>query len=340
LGLDLPETVQLANEFNLMLPQISRGELSENRLFESIPELAGKTFIPPTRSIKNELVPEVIRVAGLSHTYMRDTLFAHQSLEKVDFIVNQGSAQGLMGSTGSGKSTLLQHLNALIRPQSGSVHVVGADLGKESFDTKKLRSQVGLVFQQPENQIFEQFVGDEIAFAARNFKVEGRISDIVRTAMEAVGLDFETFKDRFTSTLSGGEQRKVALASVLAGNPEILLLDEPLAGLDPRSRREVTVHLQELKARGLTLVISTHQFEDLIDILDGISALSHGRNAISGDPWNVFNRSEILEKIGMKPPLSIRAANAFRKKGWPIPLEAVTSDLLIGAVKKLKGDNG
>ena len=340
LGLDLPETVQLANEFNLMLPQISRGELSENRLFESIPELAGKTFIPPTRSIKNELVPEVIRVSELSHTYMRDTLFAHQSLEKVDFIVNQGSAQGLMGSTGSGKSTLLQHLNALIRPQSGSVHVVGADLGKESFDTKKLRSQVGLVFQQPENQIFEQFVGDEIAFAARNFKVEGRISDIVRTAMEAVGLDFETFKDRFTSTLSGGEQRKVALASVLAGNPEILLLDEPLAGLDPRSRREVTVHLQELKARGLTLVISTHQFEDLIDILDGISALSHGRNAISGDPWNVFNRSEILEKIGMKPPLSIRAANAFRKKGWPIPLEAVTSDLLIGAVKKLKGDNG
>jgi energy-coupling factor transport system ATP-binding protein len=196
------------------------------------------------------------------------------------------------------------------------------------------------VFQQPENQIFEQYVGDEIAFAARNFKVEGRISDIVLTAMDSVGLDFETYKDRFTSTLSGGEQRKLALASVLAGNPEILLLDEPLAGLDPRSRRDVSAHLQDLKKRGFTLVISTHQFEDLLTILDGISALSHGRNAISGDPRTVFNRSEVMGKIRMKPPLSIRAANAFRKKGWPIPLDVIASDQLIGAVKKLKGANG
>ena len=340
LGLDLPETAQLGNELNLLLPQISRGELSENRLCESIPEFAGRPLIPGTRSTKKEKIPEVIRVAELSHTYLRGTLFAHQSLDQVDFFVNQGWAQGLMGSTGSGKSTLLQHINALIRPQSGSVNVLGDELGDLDLDVKKLRKRVGLVFQQPENQIFEQFVGDEIAFAARNFKVEGRISDIVRTAMDAVGLDFETFKDRFTSTLSGGEQRKVALASVLAGNPKIVLLDEPLAGLDPRSRRDISAHLQDLKEHGFTLVISTHQFEDLLTILDGISALSHGRNAISGDPWTVFNRSEVLEKIGMKPPLSIRAANAFRKKGWPIPLEVIASDQLIGAVKTLKGVSG
>lgn len=340
LGLDLPETAQLANELNSLLPQISRGELSEGQLFETIPQFSGRRSNPPIKTTVRETFAEVIRVADLSHTYMRGTVFAHQSLDKVDFSMNQGCAQGLMGSTGSGKSTLLQHINALIRPQSGSVHVLEKDLTQEDLNTRELRSRVGLVFQQPENQIFEQFVGDEIAFAARNFKVEGRISDIVRTAMDVVGLDFEIFKDRFTSTLSGGEQRKVALASVLAGNPEILLLDEPLAGLDPRSRRDVSAHLQELKNRGLTLVISTHQFEDLLTILDGISALSHGRNVISGDPWTVFNRSEVMEKIGIKPPLSIRAANAFRKMGWTIPLEAVTSNQLIDAVKTLKGARG
>jgi energy-coupling factor transport system ATP-binding protein len=212
---------------------------------------------------------------------------------------------------------------------------MGDELGDMDLDVKKLRKRVGLVFQQPENQIFEQYVGDEIAFAARNFKTEGKISDIVRSAMNSVGLDFETFKDRFTSTLSGGEQRKVALASVLAGNPEILLLDEPLAGLDPRSRREVSTHLQNLKQGGLTLVISTHQFEDLLAILDGISALSKGANAASGDPWSVFNRLEVLDDIGIKPPLSIRAANNFREKGWPISMEVVAQEQLIKEVKSL-----
>ena len=335
LGLDLPETAQIANDLNLLLPQISRGELSENRLFMSIPEFTGRPLIPATRSTKKEKISEVIRVTDLSHTYMLGTVFAHQSLNQVDFCVNQGWAQGLMGSTGSGKSTLLQHINALIRPQSGCVKVLGDELSDMDLDVKKLRKRVGLVFQQPENQIFEQYVGDEIAFAARNFSIEGRISDIVRKAMDAVGLDFETFKDRFTSTLSGGEQRKVALASVLAGNPEILLLDEPLAGLDPRSRQEVSTHLQKLKESGLTLVISTHQFEDLLAILDSISALSKGANAVSGDPWVVFNRLKALDDIGIKPPLSIRSANKFRKRGWPIPMEVVSHEQLIREVKSL-----
>ena len=130
------------------------------------------------------------------------------------------------------------------------------------LDIRQLRSRVGLVFQQPEHQIFEQYVGDEVAFAARNFKVVGKLSEIVRDAMNSVGLDFEKFKDRFTSSLSGGEQRKVALASVLAGQPEILLLDEPLAGLDPQSRQMLSNHLANLKSLGLTLVVSTHQLEE------------------------------------------------------------------------------
>lgn len=335
LSLELPETAQLAKELNSLIPQISKGELSEARLFDSIPEFIGRTKIPADLSIKRKNLSEVIRVNKLSHTYMRGTVFAHQSLDRVDFSVNQGRAQGLMGSTGSGKSTLLQHINALIRPQSGSVNVLGDELDEMDLDVKKLRKRVGLVFQQPEYQIFEQYVGDEIAFAARNFNVEGRISDIVRMAMDCVSLDFETFKDRFTSTLSGGEQRKVALASVLAGNPEVLLLDEPLAGLDPRSRREVSVLLRKLKQRELTLVISTHQFEDLLAITDGINVLSKGTNAASGDPWIIFNQFDVLEKIGIKPPLSIRTAHEFRKKGWPISMQVVTQAQLIGDIRAL-----
>ena len=188
---------------------------------------------------------------------------------------------------------------------------------------------MGLVFQQPEDQIFEQYVGDEVAFAARNFGVQGKLSDIVRDAMGAVGLDFENFKDRFTSMLSGGEQRKVALASVLAGHPEVLLLDEPLAGLDPQSRQEVTGHLKSLTQKGITLLLSTHQFNDVAEMLDVVSVLAGGTDIMNGETWSVFCQVEKLEKAGIKPPLAVRAANAFRQKGWPIAKNSVSNDQLI-----------
>ncbi|MBM3138483.1 MAG: ATP-binding cassette domain-containing protein, partial [Chloroflexi bacterium] len=151
-GLELPETAQLAKEIHSLLPQISPGELSEKGLFESIPNFPGMGSDPTGHSIEGRITDEVIRITGLSHTYMRGTILAHQSLDRVDFHVEYGKAQGLMGSTGSGKSTLLQHINALIRPQSGNVNVLGEDLGKKDLNTKGLRKRVGLVFQQPENQ--------------------------------------------------------------------------------------------------------------------------------------------------------------------------------------------
>ena len=230
----------------------------------------------------------------------------------------------MIGATGSGKSTLLQHLNGLITPQSGKATVLGHLLNDPHIDIKALRKSVGLAFQQPEDQIFEQFVGDEIAFAARNFAIPGKISEIVRSAMDTVGLDFVAFKDRLTSTLSGGERRKVALASVLAGQPQLLLLDEPLAGLDPISRTEITSHLSELKKNGKTLTISTHQFEGVIELMDEISVMAKGKDLVHGTPGIIFSDNSNLEATGIKAPLIASIVSQLRHLKWPISTEIVS----------------
>ena len=181
----------------------------------------------------------IIDIKDLSHTYQQNTPSAHPALDGVSIQVKCGSMHGLIGMSGCGKSTLLQHINALIRPQTGRVEVGGFDLNDNRLDTNALRRMVSLAFQQPEDQIFEPYVGDEIAYGPRNLGYEGKLADVVEAAMHAVGLDFESYRDRLTSELSGGERRKVALASILAIDAHILLLDEPLAGLDPQSRKQV-----------------------------------------------------------------------------------------------------
>ncbi len=328
IGLELPETAELSRQLHQLIPHISSGNLFESDLFREIPQYSGDGQ-PQRMKHPASSTPKVIEVEHLTHVYLRGGLLAHPSLNGINYSVNQVSASGLMGSTGSGKSTLLQHLNALIKPQQGRVSVFGEDLSKMDLDIRQLRSRVGLVFQQPEHQIFEQYVGDEVAFAARNFKVVGKLSEIVRDAMNSVGLDFEKFKDRFTSSLSGGEQRKVALASVLAGQPEILLLDEPLAGLDPQSRQMLSNHLRNLKSLGLTLVVSTHQLEETMEWLDEISVLAKGKDVLAGDPGTVFKQIDSLAEFGLTAPLAVRVANAFRQKGWPIKEDAITSTRLI-----------
>ena len=241
----------------------------------------------------------------------------------------------MIGATGSGKSTLLQHLNGLITPQSGKVKVLGHSLNDPHIDIKALRKSVGLAFQQPEDQIFEQYVGDEIAFAARNFAIPGKISEIVQSAMEAVGLDFVAFKDRLTSTLSGGERRKVALASVLAGQPQVLLLDEPLAGLDPISRNELTAHLAELKNNGKTLIISTHQFEGAIELMDEISVMAKGKDLVHGTPGIIFSDASNMEASGIKAPLVACIVRQLRDLKWPISTEIITLSELESSLSSL-----
>lgn len=323
-GLDLPPVALAAERLIKYFSSLPENILHDDELLNELPYYPGKKNEQETLTQKRNAKQLFVKVEGLSHIYLLGTPLAHQSLNKCNFQVEEGTVHGLIGATGSGKSTLLQHLNGLILPQSGKVDVLGYSLNDSQVDIKTLRSSVGLAFQQPEDQIFEQYVGDEVAFAARNFSIPGKISDIVESAMHAVGLDFLTFKDRLTSMLSGGERRKVALASVLAGQPQMLLLDEPLAGLDPPSRNEILSHLADLKNKGVTLIISTHQYEGAIELMDKISVMAHGCDLVHGAPGEIFSDESIMEASGTKSPLVARIVKQLRDRNWPISTEIIS----------------
>jgi energy-coupling factor transporter ATPase len=266
------------------------------------------------------IAPPLIAVRNLGHTYMAGTPLAQRALENVTFDVAEGVAHGLLGATGSGKSTLMQHLNGLLRPQEGTVRVGDYVLDDPQTDVRAVRRMAGLVFQLPEAQIFEQYVGDEIAYGPR---LQGLIGDSlrqrVRWAMELVGMGFNAFKDRFTFALSGGEKRKVALASILALRPSVLLLDEPTAGLDPASHRELLFHLQKLKETGMTLVLSSHQMEDVAALTNHVTILDGGRSVLDGSVGDVFAQGDRLRALGLSVPVVTQVVEGLRVRGWSLP---------------------
>jgi energy-coupling factor transport system ATP-binding protein len=325
IGLEVPPAAQAAWQLREALPEIPTGIWQEEALMNALPGYDGRTIRRKKPPNEKENSPLVV-VKELSHTYMRDTPLAHQALDQLTLTVAEGSAHGIIGATGCGKSTLLQHINALLRPQSGRVVSCGMDLADPRLDVRALRRQVALAFQQPEDQFFETFVGDEIAYGPRNLMDNPNLSDVVSAAMRAVGMDFDAFKDRRITAISGGEKRKVALASALAANPRLLLLDEPLAGLDPRSRAGIANNILELNRQGVTLVVSTHQFEDLVEDLDTISLLNRGRDQKHGSPADVFSDDGIMEPANLIPPLAARLSRALVGKGWPLPAVAVSLD--------------
>ena len=321
LGLDQPIALKAADHLRKFFPAMGRNILSIDELINALPPYKGSDsavreaphrFKPPISA------QPVIDVDKLSHTYPSGAGQSRPALDHLCLQVQEGHTHALIGMSGSGKSTLLQHLNALIRPQSGTVAVGPYHLNHPDLDTRALRRMVALAFQQPEDQIFEHYVGDEIAYGPRNLGHDGRLADVVREAMRAVGLDFDTYKDRLTSELSGGERRKVALASILAVRAHILLLDEPLAGLDPQSRRQVLHLLGTLHQSGKTLLISTHQYEELGASFNAISLLHQGKDILHGAPQNVFSQQEILDVSGIMPPFHTQIARALRNQGWPI----------------------
>ena len=245
----------------------------------------------------------VIQLNHLIHDYMRDTPLQVRALHDISLTVNRGEIVGLIGHTGSGKSTVIQHMNGLLRPQEGQAVILGQDLSQSAVNLRTLRQQVGLVFQFPEAQLFERYVGDDIAYGPRNLKLSReQVRERVRRAMAAVGLGFEEFKDRMTFSLSGGQMRRVALAGVLALEPEVLVLDEPTAGLDPEGRQQVMEHILALHQQGTTLVIISHNMDELAAICDRIYVLAHGRTVMEGAPGQVFAQVEQLQTLGLGAP--------------------------------------
>ena len=268
----------------------------------------------------------VLQVEDLHHTYIPGTPFESVSLRGVNLEVHEGEIVSIIGPTGSGKSTLVQHFNGLIRPQKGKVVVLGQDLSDESLDVRWLRRRVGLIFQSPEQQLFEQYVGDDVAFGPRNFGLDrGEVRLRVKKAMEMVGLDFDGFKDRLTLSLSGGEKRKVAIAGVLALEPAILIFDEPTCGLDPATSREFLSKIQELQAtEEVTIILVSHDMESVAMLADRIYVIVEGRSVLEGTPRQIFPQSELLRTYGLAAPQVTQVMKGLRSRGRKVRVDLLS----------------
>ena len=260
-----------------------------------------------------------IQVEDLCYTYGEGTALERQALKHVSFEIQDGEFVGLIGHTGSGKSTLIQHLNGLIKPTSGDIKYQGVSIYSQGYKLKDLRSKVGLVFQYPEYQLFEETVYRDIAFGPTNMGLTGAELDRrVHDAARFAGLD-EGLLQKSPFALSGGQKRRVAIAGVIAMEPEVLVLDEPSAGLDPRGREELLAHIRAYhKERGNTVVLVSHSMDEIAQNVDRIAVLSDAHVLMSGTPREVFARADELVAAGLDVPQVTRVAMALRAKGLPI----------------------
>ncbi|KQL49392.1 energy-coupling factor transporter ATPase [Brevibacillus choshinensis] len=266
----------------------------------------------------------MVDIQNLSHIYMQGTPLEHRALDGVSLQVEQGECMAIIGHTGSGKSTLIQHFNGLIRPQSGKVVISGLDVSLPKVDMKSLRRQVGLVFQNPEDQLFEKLVGDDVAYGP--FKMGLPLDEVrrrVHWAMELVGLSFEDMRDRPTFALSGGQKRKVALAGVLALQPKVLVLDEPTAGLDPLSRKELLERIRHLnREENLTVIFVSHNMEEVAQLADRVYVMANGKAVCDGTPRQIFGNEELLRQHHIGTPESVDILYRLREEGYGINPEA------------------
>ena len=275
-----------------------------------------------------------IQIEHLTHTYMPDSPFTTVALKDVNLTIEDGEFIGLLGHTGSGKTTLVQHLNGLIRPTEGKVIVDGLDISDKQTSLLDVRKKVGLVFQYPEYQLFEETVGQDVAFGPRNLGLpEAEIAASVKRALALVGLD-ERIAQASPFALSGGPKRRVAIAGVLAMNPSILVLDEPVAGLDPAGRREMLELIRGIHESGVTEVMVSHSMDDVGKYCNRLYVLDHGRIALEGAPAEVFIHGDELRAIGLDVPECARLAALLREKGFEIDARAFSIEDVSAAILK------
>lgn len=345
MGLSLPQATELADRLRAAGLPLPQGILSEEELVRELirirpgqetaaetakpaqaPETGGGTAAPAGPKASEEVSassapalehPSELALSHVFYEYEPGTPMAATGLDDVSLTIRQGEFFGIIGRTGSGKSTLIQHLNGLLKPSRGTVSWNGEDIFGEKYDRRALRGKVGLVFQYPEHQLFEETVIKDVSFGPKNQGLpEEEIRKRARHAMEAVGLS-EEYDERSPFDLSGGEKRRAALAGVLAMQPEILVLDEPTAGLDPAGRYRLLATLVKLKEEGIGIVFVSHSMEDVAENADRIVVMHDGRVEMDASPREIFRREEELNAIGLAIPVVTRMARRLAAEGCP-----------------------
>ena len=279
-----------------------------------------------------------IKVEGLRHVYSAGTPIERVAIDGISLTIEPGQLVGIIGHTGSGKSTFIQHLNALLQPTAGKVYCGGKDINADKYSRKAVKAQVGLVFQYPEYQLFEETVYKDIAFGPRNMKLgEDEIDARVREAADFAGVDEELF-ERSPLELSGGQKRRVAIAGVIAMRPDVLVLDEPTAGLDPEGCRQILANIMRYKEKtGSSVLIVSHNMDDVARLAERILVFSNGGIVMDGRPAEVFSQPEKLMEIGLSVPHATEIAMALRAHGVALPGAIYTHEQLRAAILEKKG---
>ncbi len=271
-----------------------------------------------------------IQVKNLTHTYSEGSAFQSTAIEDVNLTIEDGEFVCIVGHTGSGKSTLVQHLNGLLKPTCGTVIVDGEDMFGEGVDKRKIRQKVGLVFQYPEYQLFEETIAKDIAFGPKNLGLPAdEIDRRVRRAMAHVHLDYDKYANRSPFELSGGQMRRVAIAGVIAMEPKVLILDEPAAGLDPRGRDRILGMIRDLHAAGgVTVVMVSHSMDDVARLATRMIVMSKGTVVATGTPREIFRQTEMMQSIGLGVPEAARLCAKLRQRGLDLPEDLYTQEEL------------
>lgn len=357
-GLDAPQATEVAHRLIDMGIPLQRDILTARELAEGICRIKGVKPAEAGSGAQEDatdryaLQREVdagydaspdfkgIQIKNLTHIYNEGTVFEKKAVKNINLSIRRGEFVGLIGHTGSGKSTLIQHLNAIIQPSSGEILIDGRNIYSDKTRLREIRQRVGLVFQYPEHQLFELTVYKDVAFGPRNMGLsEQDIDKRVREAPDISGVS-EDLYDKSPFDLSGGQKRRVAIAGVIAMRPEVLILDEPTAGLDPRGRDEILNALKDMHQRlGITVILVSHSMEDIARTVERIIVMHKGVAALSGSPGEVFSRIGLLKKMGLAAPQISGCLNMLARAGFSINTGIYTTEEAVSEIYRLLGED-
>lgn len=357
-GLDVPQVTEVSNMLSKKGIAIAKDVLNVDDMVSEICRIKGveanlseiKRDVPlDTDALKKEAEERFdgsenfdgIQIKNLTHVYNPGTTFEKKALDDVNISIKRGEFIGIIGHTGSGKSTLIQHLNAIMTPTSGGIFLDGTDIFADKTKLKSVRQRVGLVFQYPEHQLFEMTIYKDVAFGPTNMKLpEDEIKRRVKSALETVGLS-EKYYEKSPFELSGGQKRRVAIAGVLAMEPEVLVLDEPTAGLDPKGRDEILDAVKKMQEKlGITVILVSHSMEDVAKLVSRIVVMHRGRCVMTGTPREVFARVDEIEKMGLAAPQISYVFEKLNNIGISVPKDVYTTDEAADVLYKLLSEKG